>query len=59
LSANVEFATAVLLEAIGLPRRGFTVAFAMGRVVGWLAHVAEQRAAGRLIRPLGRYVGRE
>lgn len=59
LAANVEFATAVLLEAVGLPRRAFTVAFAMGRAVGWLAHVAEQRATGRLIRPRATYVGRE
>jgi len=58
LRANVEFATAVLLEALGWPREAFTVAFAMGRVVGWLAHVEEQRATGRLIRPRARYVGR-
>jgi citrate synthase len=57
LRANVEFATAVLLEALGLPRRGLSVAFAMGRVVGWLAHTAEQRRRGRLIRPRSRYVG--
>lgn len=59
LAANVEFATAVLLEAVGVPRQAFTVVFAMGRVVGWLAHVAEQRANGRLIRPRATYVGRE
>ncbi len=57
LCANVEFATAVLLEALGIPRRAFTTVFAMGRVVGWLAHTAEQRALGRLIRPVARYVG--
>ncbi len=59
LAANVEFATAVLLEAVGLPREAFTVAFAMGRVVGWLSHVGEQRATGRLIRPRATYVGRD
>ncbi|MEQ1508658.1 MAG: citrate synthase [Myxococcota bacterium] len=57
LKANVEFATAVLLEAIGIPRGAFTATFAAGRVVGWLAHVAEQQATGRLIRPESRYVG--
>jgi citrate synthase len=57
LRANVEFATAVLLDAIGLDRSAFTGMFAAGRVVGWLAHVAEQRATGRLIRPASRYVG--
>ncbi len=57
LKANVEFYTAVLLEAVGIPRELFTPTFAVGRVVGWLAHVQEQRATGRLIRPASRYVG--
>jgi len=57
LRANVEFFTAVLLEAVGLPRTLFTATFAASRVVGWCAHVAEQRRAGRLIRPSSRYVG--
>ncbi len=57
LPANVEYFTAVLLDAIGLPRTMFTATFAMGRTAGWLAHVAEQRATGRLIRPKARYVG--
>jgi citrate synthase len=48
----------VLLEAVGLPRELFTATFAVGRVVGWCAHVAEQRRTGRLIRPAARYVGR-
>jgi citrate synthase len=57
LRANVEFFTAVLLEAVGLDRRLFTATFAVGRVVGWCAHIAEQNAKGRLIRPASRYVG--
>jgi len=57
LHANVEFYTAVLLDALGVPREGFTAVFAVGRVVGWCAHVAEQRAHGRLVRPSSRYVG--
>jgi len=57
LRANVEFYTAVLLEAIGLPRDVFTATFAVGRVAGWCAHVVEQRRVGRLIRPSARYVG--
>jgi citrate synthase len=56
LRANVEFYTAVLLEAIGLPRTLFTPTFAVGRVAGWCAHVEEQRRVGRLIRPRSRYV---
>src|SRR5579859_1641114 len=57
LHANVEFYTAVLLDAVGLPRTLFSPTFAVGRIVGWMAHVAEQRANGRLIRPASRYVG--
>ena len=57
LRANVEFYTAVLLDAIGLDRTMFSPTFACGRVAGWLAHVAEQRATGRLIRPASRYIG--
>jgi citrate synthase len=57
LKANVEFYTAILLEAVGLPRTMFTPAFAMSRVAGWCAHVAEQKKNGRLIRPSSRYIG--
>jgi citrate synthase len=57
LRANVEFYTAVLLDAVGLPRELFTPTFAVSRVAGWCAHVLEQRASGRLIRPSSRYVG--
>ncbi len=57
LRANVEFYTAVLLDAIGVPRTMFTPTFAASRVVGWCAHVEEQWHAGRLIRPASRYVG--
>ncbi len=57
LRANVEFYTALLLEALGIDRAGFSPTFAVGRVVGWCAHVAEQRRTGRLIRPKARYVG--
>lgn len=57
LRANVEFYTAVILDAIGLDRRAFTPTFAAGRVAGWCAHVEEQRRTGRLIRPASRYVG--
>ena len=56
LKANVEFYTAVLLEALGLPRTLFTPTFASSRAAGWCAHVDEQRTHGRLIRPKSRYV---
>ena len=57
LHANVEFYTAVLLDALDIPRSMFTPLFAASRVAGWCAHVDEQRAVGRLIRPGSVYVG--
>ncbi len=57
LYANVEFYAAVVLEAAGLPRELFTPTFAVSRAIGWSAHVVEQHAAGRIIRPSARYVG--
>jgi len=57
LKANVEFYTAVVLEACGVPRTLFSPVFGASRVVGWCAHVAEQRATGRLIRPASCYIG--
>ena len=57
LDTNVEFYTAVLLDALGLPRSLFTATFAVGRILGWCAHVAEQRGSGALLRPRARFVG--
>jgi citrate synthase len=57
LRANVEFYTAVLLEAVGIPRDLFTPTFAVSRVAGWCAHYEEQRLHGRLLRPLSTYIG--
>ncbi|MGA0605776.1 citrate synthase/methylcitrate synthase [Phenylobacterium sp. VNQ135] len=57
LETNVEFYTALLLEALQFPPSAFTCVFAMGRVAGWLAHAREQVAGGRLIRPQSVYVG--
>ena len=57
LDTNVEFYTALLLEALGFPREAFTAVFAMGRVAGWVAHAKEQALEGRLIRPMSVYVG--
>jgi citrate synthase len=57
LNTNVEFYTAVLLEALGFPHQAFTCVFASGRICGWVAHAREQVLSGRLIRPSSRYVG--
>ncbi|MBA1158246.1 citrate synthase/methylcitrate synthase [Microvirga mediterraneensis] len=57
LDTNVEFYTAILLDALGVPREGFTPLFAAGRTAGWVAHDIEQEKVGRIIRPQSRYVG--
>ncbi len=59
LDINVEFYTALLLEALGFPREAFTCVFASGRVTGWIAHAREQALTGRLVRPKSVYVGPE
>jgi citrate synthase len=57
LATNVEFYTALLLQAIELPVPVFTPTFAVARVGGWTAHVLEQTREDRLIRPRAAYVG--
>jgi citrate synthase len=57
LYANVDFYSAVALYAVGIPIDFFTPLFAMSRIAGWTAHVIEQWADNRLIRPRGEYVG--
>ena len=57
LDTNMEYYTAVLLEALGIPRSAVTAVFGMSRVAGWSAHVIEQERVGRLIRPQSRYIG--
>jgi citrate synthase len=57
LSPNVEFFSAPLLDLVGLPTDVFPAAFGCSRIVGWLAHMMEQLADNRLIRPAAEYVG--
>jgi citrate synthase len=57
LRTNVEFYTALLLESLGLQTDQFSAVFACGRMGGWTAHVLEQMAGNRLIRPASSYVG--
>jgi citrate synthase len=57
LHANVEFYASLVLEAVGLPRQLFTPTFAVSRVAGWTAHIAEQARNNKIIRPSARYVG--
>jgi citrate synthase len=57
LHTNVEFYAGVVMEACGIPRDMFTPTFAVGRMAGWTAHILEQAADPKIIRPSSRYVG--
>ncbi|MEZ4359782.1 MAG: citrate/2-methylcitrate synthase [Kofleriaceae bacterium] len=54
---NVDLGLAALAAAVGAPGAAVTAWFAVARCAGWLAHAAEQRAAGTLLRPRARYQG--
>ena len=58
-ATNVEFYSAGVLDAIGLPKEYFPPTFAVSRVAGWSAHVLEQSTNNRLIRPQSEYIGPE
>jgi citrate synthase len=57
LAPNVDFYSASMYHQMGIPTDLYTPIFAMSRVVGWAAHIVEQRTDNRLIRPRARYVG--
>ncbi len=57
LYTNVEFYAGIVMDRCGLPREMFTPTFASSRVIGWCAHILEQAADNRLIRPSALYVG--
>jgi citrate synthase len=57
LRTNVEFYTALVLQALGLDPKQFVAMFACGRTAGWCAHVIEQHAEDKLIRPQSEYIG--
>ena len=54
---NVDFFSASVYTTLGIDKELFTPIFAMSRVVGWTAHLFEQYANNRLIRPRAEYVG--
>ena len=58
-ATNVEFYSAGVLQAIGLPKEYFPPTFAVSRAAGWTAHVLEQSSNNRLIRPQSEYIGPE
>lgn len=57
LPANVDFYSASVYHSLGIDHDLFTPIFAMSRVSGWIAHIFEQYANNRLIRPRAEYVG--
>ena len=54
---NVDFFSASVYTTLGIAEDQFTCIFAMARVPGWTAHLLEQYANNRLIRPQAQYVG--
>src|SRR5436309_1254461 len=57
LNPNVDFYSASTYHALGIDIELFTPIFAVSRISGWTAHVLEQYAHNRLIRPRAEYVG--
>ena len=59
LFCNADFFHASAYHFMGIPTKLFTPIFVMSRLTGWAAHVMEQRADNRIIRPSAEYVGEE
>ncbi len=57
LNANVDFYSASTYHSLGIDVDLFTPIFAVSRISGWTAHVLEQYANNRLIRPRAEYIG--
>lgn len=57
LNANVDFYSASTYHCLGIPTDLFTPVFAVSRISGWTAHIFEQLADNRLIRPKENYTG--
>ena len=54
---NVDFYSATVQRALGIPKELYTCIFAIARTAGWIAHVMEQFRDNRLIRPTTTYIG--
>ncbi len=54
---NVDYPSGLAYHLMGFDTAAFTPLFVMSRVTGWTAHIAEQAAHNRIIRPLSTYIG--
>ena len=57
IDANVDFYSASTYALLGIETDLFTPIFAVSRIAGWTAHILEQYANSRLIRPRAEYIG--
>ncbi len=57
LNPNVDFYSASTYYALGIPIDLYTPVFAVSRISGWTAHILEQYANNRLMRPRADYIG--
>ncbi len=57
INANVDFYSASAYYVLGIPVDLYPLIFAVSRIAGWTAHVLEQYAGNKLIRPLAEYIG--
>jgi len=58
LPTNVDFYSASMYYAMGIPLEQYTALFAASRMAGWCAHIMEQQADNRILRPRAKYVGK-